>query len=508
MPDNKAVQFKQEKEQAVSGSDSTWKILIADDDEEVHLVTRLVLRDKYILGKKLELFSVHSAAECRKFLELETDIAVLLLDVVMETDNAGLLLAEWIRKDLDNQSLRIILRTGQPGLAPLSTVMEKYEINDYKEKTELTYEKLWVTILTAIRGFRDIKIIEQSRFGMKSILEAAPRLFRLQSLSLFASGALTQLILLLRSGKCAAKPVISGFAAILSGNSCKILAGTGKYDKEDRQEDALLLDESCKEAIAEAVKQKGMATWGNDLAICVNSGELEKHLLYIEECGELNDIERNIIALFCMTVSTAFMNIGLYSKLEDRLDEKSMLVREIHHRVKNNLQIILSLLDMTDKSRPQDAFESVRRRISAMAVIHDKVASLPSEKRIDFTDCAADIAADVAHSAAIGPKIPTIIATVRNFVLPLETAVPCSLLLEELLSRALILKTDGSPVEAQLEGLPTGEHSITISFEHDGAEPEGGDEINLASKLAFQIDGRILTERRDTKTVITAIFAA
>ncbi len=509
MSDNKLLHFKnREREEEVRGSDATWKILIVDDDEEVHLVTRLVLRDKYMLGKRLELFSVKSAAECREFLKRETDISVLLLDVVMETDDAGLLLAEWIRCELGNQSLRIILRTGQPGMAPLTTVIAKYEINDYKEKTELTHEKLWATILTAIRGYRDIKIIEQSRFGMQMILEAAPELFKLQSLKLFASGILTQLISILNVGKDAALLDISGFAASLSDSTYKVLAGTGKFKNADQYTLAGLLSEQCKKTITEAIQKKGISISGDDLAICVNCREHEKNVIYMEKCRDLNDIDRDIIGLFCTNVSAAFMNIGLYNELEDRLDEKSMLVREIHHRVKNNLQIILSLVDMTDKSRPEDAFESVRRRISAMAVIHDRVSTLPNEKRIDFTDCAADIAADVAHSAAIGPNIPTIITNTENFVLPLETAVPCSLLLEELLSHALYLRTGQSPIEVRLEGKNSGEHSITISFEHDAERMECSDNINLATNLAAQIAGRIQTECQGKTTVITAIFTS
>ena len=95
----------------------TWKVLIADDDEEVHVVTRLVLKGKQALGRSLDLLSAKDSAQCRAALTADPDIAVVLLDVVMDTDDAGLVLARWIRTELGNASVRIILRTGQPGRA-------------------------------------------------------------------------------------------------------------------------------------------------------------------------------------------------------------------------------------------------------------------------------------------------------------------------------------------------------------------------------------------------------
>ncbi|HPE37308.1 MAG TPA: response regulator receiver protein, partial [Spirochaetales bacterium] len=97
--------------------------MIADDDEEVHAVTKLVLRGKRVLGRELELLSVKSAAACRELLSEDDSVAVILLDVVMETDDAGLRLVRWIREELGNHAIRIILRTGQPGQAPEERVI-------------------------------------------------------------------------------------------------------------------------------------------------------------------------------------------------------------------------------------------------------------------------------------------------------------------------------------------------------------------------------------------------
>jgi response regulator RpfG family c-di-GMP phosphodiesterase len=148
-----------ESDSVIQHRDDYWKILIVDDEEEVHHVTKMVLADIDFEGKKILFLHAYSGMEAKKILQTEEDIAVILLDVVMEEENAGLLLAQFIREELKNKMIRIILRTGQPGQAPEKQVIVEYDINDYKEKTELTSQKLFSTIIVAIRSFRDLKMI-------------------------------------------------------------------------------------------------------------------------------------------------------------------------------------------------------------------------------------------------------------------------------------------------------------------------------------------------------------
>ena len=115
-----------------------WKIAVIDDEPAVHDGTRFALHDYRLNGQGLEILSAYSAAEGRELMRNHPDIAVVLLDVIMESDTAGLNLVEFIRKELKNETVRIILRTGQPGQAPERRVIVDYDINDYKAKTELT----------------------------------------------------------------------------------------------------------------------------------------------------------------------------------------------------------------------------------------------------------------------------------------------------------------------------------------------------------------------------------
>ena len=132
------------------------RLLVADDDESVLQVTQLILSRFRYQGRRLEILQARSAAEVRDYLQQYPDIAVLLLDVVMESDDAGLLLVDHIRHQLGNHRMRILLRTGQAGYAPERQVVQDYDINDYLLKSEVTQSRLWLSLTTAIRGYSDI----------------------------------------------------------------------------------------------------------------------------------------------------------------------------------------------------------------------------------------------------------------------------------------------------------------------------------------------------------------
>ncbi|WP_127025190.1 PP2C family protein-serine/threonine phosphatase [Rheinheimera mangrovi] len=136
---------------------ASWTVLIVDDEPEIHQITLMALRDFSFLQHKLQFISAYSAAEARHILEKNNNIALILLDVVMETDDAGLVLVRYIREQLQNQLVRIILRTGQPGQAPEHRIVLDYDINDYRAKTELTVQRLTTSVVSALRAYMAIE---------------------------------------------------------------------------------------------------------------------------------------------------------------------------------------------------------------------------------------------------------------------------------------------------------------------------------------------------------------
>ena len=156
---------------AAAPHEAPWKLAIIDDDEGVHSVTRLVLAHFRYKGRPLQFLSAYSGVQARELLRREPDLAVVLLDVVMETEHAGLELVRFLREELGNTMVRIILRTGQPGQAPEGRVISEFDINDYKEKSELSAQKLVTTVTTALRGYDDLLTI-QGLASSKAHLEA------------------------------------------------------------------------------------------------------------------------------------------------------------------------------------------------------------------------------------------------------------------------------------------------------------------------------------------------
>ncbi|TWB25821.1 response regulator receiver domain-containing protein [Nitrospirillum bahiense] len=202
-----------------------WQVLIVDDDPEVHAMTRLVMRKFAFQGRGLAFISAYSAAEALEVMKGEHDIAMILLDVVMESDDAGLKLVPRIRDELGNRAVRIILRTGQPGQAPEDAVIAGYDVNDYKAKTELTARKLVTATITALRAYHHIRTLERSCLGMERVAGLGLCQMALSGPSSAAGAALDQMAEVLE------QPADGLFCVIYGADrlSARILAGRGRY---------------------------------------------------------------------------------------------------------------------------------------------------------------------------------------------------------------------------------------------------------------------------------------
>ncbi|MGW8358854.1 response regulator [Streptomyces wedmorensis] len=172
-----------------------YKVLIVDDEEDVHQITRISLRSLSHRGNRVNLVSARSGAEARQCMRDNPDIAVVLLDVVMESDHAGLDLSRFIREQLGNAFARIILRTGQPGRAPEETVVQAYEIDGYLPKAELTSTHLITTVRTALKAYDELVDLESRRRNLETVHESVRELntdstwaeFRLEDAGTFES---------------------------------------------------------------------------------------------------------------------------------------------------------------------------------------------------------------------------------------------------------------------------------------------------------------------------------
>src|ERR1700738_4679854 len=231
-----------------------WKIAVIDDDHAVHEGTRFALSDYNLNGATLAILSAYSAAEARTVMRDNPDIAAVLLDVIMETDVAGLELVEYIRNEIKNETVRIILRTGQPGQAPERRVIVQYDINDYKAKTELTADKLFTSLTAALRSYQQLERMVQTRRGLEIIIDAASTLYDFRSMQRLAEGVLTQLASLLNVD-CAGILVLRDDGSP-SGSDFSVLAGSGCYSRFIGTTSSKALDPDLRQMVEAAFQRR------------------------------------------------------------------------------------------------------------------------------------------------------------------------------------------------------------------------------------------------------------
>jgi CheY-like chemotaxis protein len=309
--------FDAEDPVAPATTHGVWTVLIVDDDPEVHSVTTLALAGFVFAGKPLRFLHAHSGAEAARLLAAREDVALVLLDVVMESEHAGLDLVEHVRNVLDNRFIRIILRTGQPGQAPELEVITKYDINDYKHKTELTRERLFTTVYTSLSTYRDLVALEASRRGLEKVIDASARIFELRELDHFAQGVLEQLAALLFLDCDALMVHVSGLVAAGVPASLRVVAGTGAY-RETVEHDASALPPAVFARIREALARKKW-TCGDDYFVSHQADSAGAELVFYVDAGvRLPPPDRHLLELFCRNVMIARENMRLLAGQEKK----------------------------------------------------------------------------------------------------------------------------------------------------------------------------------------------
>jgi signal transduction histidine kinase/DNA-binding NarL/FixJ family response regulator len=307
-----------------------FKVAVIDDDAAVHEGTRFALYDYRLHGQGIEIISAFSAEEGRALLRTVPDIAVILLDVVMETDDAGLKLVDFIRTQLRNEAVRIILRTGQPGQAPERQVIVDYDINDYKAKTELTADKLFTSLTAALRSYQQIQRMVETRRGLEMIIEGASTLYDFKSMQRLAEGVLTQIASLINV-ECGGILVLrdSGGAQ----EKFSVLAGSGCYRRFAGAVSAAALDAMLEQAVTGAFTRRSHQFLPKLSVLYIHTTSQREIVVVLETARPMSATDRALVEVFCSRLSIAFDNVILYDQLHEaniRLEER---VRERTHEL-------------------------------------------------------------------------------------------------------------------------------------------------------------------------------
>ena len=310
----------------IAGPRYSWKILVVDDEVDIRTLTRLNLKGFCFDGRELQILEAASAHEARQVLAEHDDIAVALIDVVMETDDAGLRLVEYIRQELNNKMIRLVIRTGQPGVAPERFVIDNFDIDDYKDKTELTATRLYTTVRSALKAYRDLKTIDLNRIGLSRVLNAAPDLYRISNASLngFFEGVLTQIVGLCNLADVSFISTIEGLIATFDGQNVNVMATTGPMADPARFEE---IRQRCAEAVTsgnlpEKIRQDG-------IVIPLAVGPKTVGFVYVEPTRDLSPADLDLLKVMAQQCSSALENLRLHIDLQSAYDNAIDMLAEI-----------------------------------------------------------------------------------------------------------------------------------------------------------------------------------
>lgn len=336
-----------------------WRVLIIDDDEDVHHSTLFALNGLVLFGRPLQFLHAYSAAEAQQKLLGEPELALVLLDVVMETHDAGLLLVDFLRNQAKLYATRVVLRTGQPGHAPEHDTIIQYDINDYKTKSELTQHKLVTTVIAALRAYDQLCVIETGRNGLELIVSCSGGFLNEEDLHLFSGNVITQMAALLRTGAeglvCAHQnDGLSNFT---------VMAGAGRFASALNRSLAELDDVRISGLLRTALASGQCHFEGHEAVLYFGQKDGWAMAAYISKKTPLQPMEQRLLSVFGVNLSSALHNYGLMTRLRNdayvdallQLPNRTSFVEKLTHTLHtSDASFLLALIDIDDFAEVND----------------------------------------------------------------------------------------------------------------------------------------------------------
>jgi diguanylate cyclase (GGDEF)-like protein len=289
--------------------------MIVDADPGVHTATTSALAGLDVLERQIDFVHAYSAPQARLLLEREPEIAVVLLDVVLEQADAGLLLAHHIRETLGRADLRIILCTGQPGDAPPTAAIRDYDINDYHPKSELTGTRLYTAVAAAIRSYRQLRGLDVGRRGLEYIVRASAELMGLHGLPAFGRGVLEQAAGLIGQEPdgmlCALDPQPDDDARLF------VAAATGAGQQLAQGVLSAAGGALVPSAIARALRERCNCYEAQYLTLYFPGKAGRDFAAYLALARPIGEIKRGLLEVFCRQVALAMDNLKLMINLNN-----------------------------------------------------------------------------------------------------------------------------------------------------------------------------------------------
>ncbi|ALG71432.1 histidine kinase [Azospirillum thiophilum] len=409
-----------------------WPILVVDDDPQVHAMTAVLLRDFDFDGRPFEVVSAMSAEEAKAILVERPDLPVALLDVVMETEDAGLKLVRHIRDDLGNRRMRIVLRTGQPGQAPERDVIVGYDINDYKAKSELTAQRLFTTLVSALRAWRDILTIERNRQGLERILSAATTLFETRSMRSFVERLVEQIARVVDPGIAPAVLACRPIERDDGTRPVSVVAALGGFGRTVGLPVADILPADAVAAIEEALSGHSNLYGEYRCVLIFRTREHGVTAFQLERAERYTADEHRLLELFCNRVAIGFDNVCLYEELVALNRSLEQRVAERTNELAANQKALILAKERVERALECELLARDRQRQFLGMVSHEFRTPLA------IIDSAAQLLAIRAEQ--VEPDMLERLAVIRGSVQRLTGLIDAHLTDERLQGNALVVE--------------------------------------------------------------------
>lgn len=335
-------------EDAASFHLSPWKVLIVDDDEEVHAVTKLVLSNFEWDDTPLHFLSAYSAYEAELLFREHNDIAVALIDVVMETDDAGLRLIRLIRDEINNKETRLILRTGQPGQAPERRIIREYEISDYKNKTELSGIKLDTLMCSSLRSYQNIVSLKKNKRGLEIVVESSSALFESPTYESLVNVTMNYLTKLVQQCTGTSEHVLSALGVYCNPSLFHLIEARGELSHLNKVDDIDKLPDNVSLLISQSIAEQRHIYTPNAFVMNMHSSSDSCIIFYFEGFLPLTEQDISLLELFATNTKTSFDNEELRHELEEGQREIVYLLGEaIEHKSKETGNHIRRVAEIT-----------------------------------------------------------------------------------------------------------------------------------------------------------------
>lgn len=476
-----------------------WLVLLVDDEAAMREMLSMWLQGLTFHDRPIQVLEASSGPEALIILRRTPDIAVVIMDQVMDDPTEGLDTALKIRQVLGFKEVRIILNTAMNERLPKLDVLQREDINDIQYKNDLSVLKFQSLIITNLRNYRDLMNLRIAEALSTRLLQINNRIQASETEDDLLQSAISAVHFICASiSPMPPKPNPEVF--ILKGSDeVVVLRGSGMFERHCGESIQFLLDESKRELVLESIHE-GRALWKNNFFIYpfkLSDGAQVALGGLASEDWDVYTI--NYLRLFVPRLPMVWERLILVNRLRQRQDElqqalkeREVLLREVHHRVKNNLQIISSLISM-DKS-----IDRIQDRIYSMALVHDQLYHMQRFSEVDLVHYLESLCADLANAFQLGDRL-MIESASKSIFIPYDRAIPLGLVINELVVNAAKYALKTRP-DGKIHVKIISESPLILWVEDDGPgfkESTGGTGLKLVQMLLEQLKGELRSYYQD-----------